>query len=589
MAKMIPEHPCEFNPASKEDVIFEALKRLPEEYIVFHSVGLLQVVDDSNGSGEIIERQTDFIVFHKEKGLMCIEAKAGKDIYFDGREWHYSNGDIMERHGPVNQSTTYVHALIKVLQAHRNDNVKKAIKHCKVTRAIWFPSISNAKRDTMALPLDLDRRFILTFEDCVDNPQAHIDEIFGLRFEEKNYETRLPPHEVGALLKALSPKMVISYDTFESDITEASFNRILKQQYNILEFIQDQPNAVISGTAGTGKTMIAGEKAERHAQNGEKVLFLCYNSELADDLKKRHHNDLIKIYTMDAFVKKMCEQYNEDDRVGDYKLCYEKLNSIDPQQFEYKHVIIDEGQDVCVNIHIENILTLIKTIIEIKEGSFYIFYDKLQLVQYPRSLGDKPELPRLITEADCKLTLYRNCRNTEKIAKSSSATVMKKPPLMMDPPVTGGEASIHFFDVNKDIIQNIISERIRVLTNKGIKKNDIVIITLKTIENSLLRPTEVIEKDYKKYYKACGVNFSTFRMFKGLEARAVIIVDMDEQTLNSHLGRKSYYVAASRAREYLFVFAKIDNSNCKMIDESVFDSRIRDTVVLQRKLGLSRF
>ena len=42
------------------------------------------------------------------------------------------------------------------------------------------------------------------------------------------------------------------------------------------------------------------------------------------------------------------------------------------------------------------------------EGTFYVFYDKLQLVQ-------SFEIPKFIERADCRLTLYKNCRNTKRL------------------------------------------------------------------------------------------------------------------------------------------------------------------------------
>lgn len=45
-------------------------------------------------------------------------------------------------------------------------------------------------------------------------------------------------------------------------------------------------------------------------------------------------------------------------------------------------------------------------------GSFYLFYDKLQLI-HGRTM------PKYISDADCRLTLYKNCRNTESIATTS--------------------------------------------------------------------------------------------------------------------------------------------------------------------------
>lgn len=43
MAVMIPEKPNRFHPGSLEDVMFEALKRLPDEYTVFHSFRITKV------------------------------------------------------------------------------------------------------------------------------------------------------------------------------------------------------------------------------------------------------------------------------------------------------------------------------------------------------------------------------------------------------------------------------------------------------------------------------------------------------------------------------------------------------------------
>jgi KaiC/GvpD/RAD55 family RecA-like ATPase len=53
-----------------------------------------------------------------------------------------------------------------------------------------------------------------------------------------------------------------------------------------LEYLEEQNNAIINGLAGTGKTVMAIEKARRHAYKGEKVLFLCYNTKLKDYLSR---------------------------------------------------------------------------------------------------------------------------------------------------------------------------------------------------------------------------------------------------------------------------------------------------------------
>ena len=43
MAIMLPVKPREFDPASKEGLMFEALEQLPDDYYVFHSFQMTSV------------------------------------------------------------------------------------------------------------------------------------------------------------------------------------------------------------------------------------------------------------------------------------------------------------------------------------------------------------------------------------------------------------------------------------------------------------------------------------------------------------------------------------------------------------------
>ena len=98
MAVMIPEKPNVFHESSLENVMFDALEKLPEEYYVFHSFRITKVI-----SHTIHESETDFIIFHPQKGILCLEAKAGSVSYKDGH-WLYGNGQPMHNGGPFNQA-----------------------------------------------------------------------------------------------------------------------------------------------------------------------------------------------------------------------------------------------------------------------------------------------------------------------------------------------------------------------------------------------------------------------------------------------------------------------------------------------------
>ena len=58
MAHMIPPEPKDFDKKSDEGVVFEALKKLSDDYYVFHSVLVNGVVNN-----ELIEREIDFVSF----------------------------------------------------------------------------------------------------------------------------------------------------------------------------------------------------------------------------------------------------------------------------------------------------------------------------------------------------------------------------------------------------------------------------------------------------------------------------------------------------------------------------------------------
>ena len=95
MAIMIPSIPNDFHPESREGELFISLQKLPDDYYVFHSFRIINIIDN-----EWKENEIDFVVFNKNKGLLCIEAKAGKVTCQNGI-WYYASG--LEMRDPFQQ------------------------------------------------------------------------------------------------------------------------------------------------------------------------------------------------------------------------------------------------------------------------------------------------------------------------------------------------------------------------------------------------------------------------------------------------------------------------------------------------------
>ena len=547
MAIMIPNRPHSFTPASLEGVMFTALEKLPDEYYIFHSLKISTVVDNT-----FHESETDFVIFNKNLGIVCLEAKAGQVSYKNGY-WLYGNGEPIHNGGPFNQAASNKWKLIKYFENHRFSSI---LEKCKFLHAVWFPSITQAVVRGMTLPTESDKTLIMTKE-ALDDPKSYLEKIFATELPGKR-ETKLSETDANRILREiLCPQFnVFPSITFDADIKKIVFHRMLEEQSGILNFLSEQRTAVINGAAGTGKTMIAVEKAQRHASEGEKVLFLCYNTQLKNYLSENYSHENIDYYTISGWACKLANTTSPN---------YVKMKSVLEdmyifQTFPYMHVIIDEGQDFGMDdVEETGIIEIIKDIITDTEpdtASFYVFYDKLQLIQ-------SRKIPKFIIDADCKLTLYRNCRNTENIATTSLAPITERKPKLMQGCVKGVPAKVHFCD-SENSIKEKVDMTIDTLKGQGVK--DIVILTCKTENTSVLK--EYINNGlYKNKY-----HFSTCRKFKGLEADAVILIDVDSNVFEEE-NALIYYVGTSRARLWLDIFTTMDAENCTDVLQSVFEKR----------------
>ena len=538
MALMIPNLPRDYEPVSLEGEMFTALSCLPDDYYVIHSFKNVFVKDNVLHEGE-----TDFIVFNPNYGIICVEAKAGRVKYQDGY-WMYASDRIMKHGGPYNQAAQNKWDLLTKIQM---SSLKDLQYRCKLLHAVWFPSISERELNTIRFPSEADRNITMTME-ALENPKSYLEAIFQIQLE-SGIKTNLSNNDSKRLIREiLCPTFdIFPSSSFDVELKNITFNRLLKEQKALINYLVEQKSAVINGAAGTGKTMIAVEKATRHAIDGDKVLFLCYNVFLKDHLKKKYNNNNIDYMTLDGFACNICKTQKADyDRA-----CNKVIDMYLTKTFPYKHVIVDEGQDFGKEeIEATNLLQVIHdTVVDNDdiEGTFYIFYDKLQLIQ-------SSSIPNYIVDADCKLTLYKNCRNTENIALTSLKPITARMPKLYEGSVKGIPATICFCDDVNSVVKRI-SYTIEEFRNNGL--TDIVILTCSTEEKSVLGP-HVTEGKYKKKL------FTTCRKFKGLEADAIILIDVDEETFEEENVLR-YYVGASRAKIRLEIISMMDDDACKIV------------------------
>lgn len=543
MATMIPDIHKECHEWSHEDVMFDELNQLPEDYYVFHSFEMVTIK-----GGQVLESETDFVIFHPKKGLICLEAKAGQVKYENGY-WQYGSGKRMKHDGPYIQAKRNKWYLKDYMIEH---GLEYECNNCKKLHAVWFPDVPESNFRGTTLPGEGDIRITLT-ADSFGHIQECIDKIFEFDGQDK-CTTNLSEKSVQKILeRVLAPSFnLISLQQVEQERNKNVFKRMLREQVALLNYLDEQNNAIINGLAGTGKTVMAVEKARRHSEKDEKVLFLCYNTFLNEHLRETYPYPHVSYYTVAGLSQKLCEKV-------DYKALQEKLTQMFLEGiFPYQHVIIDEGQDFGKEEidEVEIIELLRENAIDNEErkGTFYLFYDKNQMVQSKKA-------PKYIEEADCKLTLYRNCRNTENIALTSLRLLgSNKAPKLYPDAVMGDLPEIGFCSTKEETIALLNSE-IDKYIDAGY--NSITILTCKTEECSIIADCC---KDSKYNYKRGYVKFTTCRKFKGLESDVIIVVDIDKDTFADE-GEQLMYVGTSRARFKLSCVVNMSETECLTIME----------------------
>ena len=409
MARMIPSNMEADNNSWGERKVFEALKtKLSSDYTVFHSIRW----NDKNEKQTIVWGECDFTVFHPLKGIIVIEVKSGGIQCVDDH-WTYIRTDNGEKHpmkNPLKQADRSKYRF----QELRDEVLGFEGEHpdyCMVESAVWFPSIS--RRDEIGkMPMEFKSEIVL-LEDALEKTQEYIEGIY--EFYHGKTHTKLSLKHAEDIVNAFAPyyKAMPSLRSKREE-QEEMFIRLTNEQNALLGYLEEQRVAAIQGAAGTGKTWLAVEKAKELAKSG-KVLFLCFNQFLRLDLHNLKEENPLEYNNIDFMNLPQLVSKKLGGVLVDKDEIHMFLERFDNYDWEYKHIVIDEGQDFD-DVEIERLYDIALLL----DGAFYIFFDKNQFVQ-------GREFPEWLKKAECRLVLNINCRNTYAIADTSGKTIQVTP------------------------------------------------------------------------------------------------------------------------------------------------------------------
>ncbi len=339
------------------------------------------------------------------------------------------------------------------------------------------------------------------------------------------------------------------------------FLKMTREQSYLLDYLEEQQIAAIQGCAGTGKTMLAIQKAQRLAER-DNVLFLCFNLFLKNFLQENYARENLTITNLDSlFVLKTGKELpmgsarsqEKDDQILEFLLEWKDY------QLDCRHIVVDEGQDFNSD-HLQALYAIAQE----QGGCFYVFYDKYQFVQ-------GQEFPRWIHDMDCRLVLTRNCRNTKEIAITSTRPVgidESRIKLRLEAQESAGYVTKPKLYIVKDkaTLIEYLDALITKYLSAGIPRESIVVLSMKSSGASILTEGDFALSAQNRLasVKEKGkILFTTVRKFKGLEAEAVLCIDIDTTTFSSERQRNLFYVGTSRAQSYLEMLALLPDEDAE--------------------------
>jgi len=556
MAICIPD-PEIVTPTSKAEArLYAALcEQLDDDFLVLHSVAWIsKPIGQGARDGE-----ADFVIAHPRLGLLVIEVKGGEvSLDYERLQWtsRDRNGVLHDIKNPFDQAKG---AKFSALEKLKESPIWQRLKLGRIplAHAAFLPDIDNGQR--LAGP-DAPAALIGDRGDMGSLAAWVANAIGYWRAEPGAGAATLGPNGVAAV-RQIFARIVSTRALLSTRLHEEEQQRIelTQRQAAILGYLSRHRKAMIAGGAGTGKTLIAREKAIRLAGEGMRTLLVCYNRGLADFLREQSQDvegldvagfhQLASRWIERAKVEKgrdlMAEarrNYPTADRYNHQEpaALAEALDLFGPQ---YDAIVVDEAQDFGDDYWLPIEMMFTKP----DDALLYVFLDENQGI-YRRSA--------VIPVEGEPFVLDRNCRNTGRIHEAAYRYYRGE--IVAAPPHDGVGVETLLASTPDKQAGAIAQLVTRLITEEGVAPHHIgVLVTQSGKMDACAKAlaSVAIPKSVRlgriEDYGDGVVTVDTVARFKGLERAVIILWGLDDS--DPVRDREILYVGLSRAKSVLFL------------------------------------
>jgi DNA polymerase III delta prime subunit len=565
VARMIPPQISAKAPKG-EQLIFRKLRDDPRsrDWIVFHSF-------DIRRHSVRIEGEADLVVAVPGLGVLCIEVKGCGVSRHDGLWTYEYDPPRTSPVGPFRQASDASHSLRDYL-FRRDASLAPLVFYS----AVIFTEIEFDERS-----LEWDPWQVITKSTLLRNPISRVIErilesahskLAAIRPKLSWYGERSRP--TAKHLESMSALMRGDFEYaaiggIDLDVAEESIRRFTEEQFDALDLLAENHRVLFKGPAGTGKTLLAIEAARRAVRAGKSTILVCFNNLLGSWLKRetamiceeaRALGVSFQVGTLSGLMLGLQKSAVPDSPDSDFwavglpLLATEALLTGDSSLPAHDVLIIDEAQDLLSDAMLD-VLELV-TRGGLSAGRWAIFGDFERQAIYA-GLDGQSGLDRLRSRAGANFTtspLRINCRNSPRIAEAVTLTSG------LAPGYSRVLAETESSDV-EPVFYKSVSHQVEQLATtlkhllKKFPPDQIVVLSTRADVSSCAAGLAASNRElglapYKgDACSAIGVRYASVHSFKGLEAAAIVLTDID--SVDDAHGKSLLYVGMTRARHSL--------------------------------------
>jgi hypothetical protein len=509
---------------------------LPTGWTAWHS---LRVRSESGWEGE-----GDFVIAIPDRGMLVVEVKGGAIEVRDG-QW-LQNGGPMDR-APREQAHSFARLLVGKLAERSGASAPRF----EVATAFPTCPFSNPPRQGDLDGAVLGQQDLPYLREALESMR---DRLFGDR----------PPPRDGRWIAALhelwgetwTPRLALGE---HARLREQELVPLDRDQLRVLDMLRRNQRCLVTGGAGTGKTLLACEMWRRLRERGAKPVVLCFTKALASALRASGIDDAFTVRELAAqLVAGAGIDLQEGAAPADWTAetwelvpLHAAADALESARSRFDAVVIDEAQDLSPNDW--------ELVRGLSDGrALWGFADDSQ-----GFWSDRP-VPREMFGATFEL--WERYRCPEPLAKFADRYRAARPASVPPParlpsaPPAGPIEPIDELRVvclpSASALGQYVARELRKALSEGLPAKDIAVLSLGgQLKTDLCRADRIGDVVVRRADAPDAdqhVVADTFLRFKGLERPLILVAELDR-------GRQRYdvrmHVALTRATVRCVVLA----------------------------------